>query len=149
VQEPVAPYSRKNRGKSSLIDHDEDLKSIPNQELFDPDDLVWDRSSLIDAAASQVMNQIGALTGGELVTERIWLERMNTVNVKHGYLEEGTLDWVIYLRSPGLRVTKAITTTYQVYQGKLDDAKYFRTPSGKVVPLTREHLMNYIQFGIT
>jgi len=130
------------------MEHDEDLRSLPNPDLFEPDDLVWDSSSLIQAAATQIDDQLNRLIGGDLVTERIWLERMLSVQIKEGHMEEGTLDWVVYLRSPGLRVTKAVTLTYPVEKGIIVDAKYFRDNAGKVIPLTREHILNFVQFGI-
>lgn len=133
---------------SGLEAHDEDLRALPNPDLFEPDDLVWDASSLITAAATQISDQLNNLVSGELVTERIWLERMYPVQVKEGHLEEGTLDWVVYLRSPGLRVTKAVTLTYPVENGKISDARYFKDIAGRVIPLTREHLLNYVHFGI-
>lgn len=133
---------------TNSAEHNEDLLSIPSPDLFEPDDLIWDRSSLISAAADMIQGQVGELIGGNLVMERIWLEKMNPTVVKNAHLEEGTLDWVVYLRSPALRVTKAISLSYPVNAGKVAKATYFRTSSGQVIPLTREHLLNFVQFGV-
>lgn len=116
-------------------------------EVFVPEDLEWDRTTLIDHAATMLWDQLGTVLGGSAVVDRVWLERMVAQKVTARHMEEGYLDWALLVGLPGNNVMKSVSLTYPVRNGKLEAAKYFRISTGGVIPLTKETLLNYITIG--
>lgn len=127
-------------------DKNEDF-DLHSDNLFNPDDLSWDKSTLIDTAATVLWNQMGTVLSGMALIDRVWLERMVAQKVANRHMEEGYLDWTLHIGLPGNKVTKSVTVTYPVRNGQLIEAQYFRIPSGSLIPLTKEGLLNYITVG--
>jgi len=127
------------------------IKSCPTlveEDMFSPETLAWDKSPLIDDAATMVWKQISGMLAGKAALSRIWLEKIIALKTAGRHLHEGELRWNLLVGLAQTKVAKAITVSYPVRQGKLRPAQYFEIPGGQAIPLTEAHLLNYLQLGM-
>lgn len=116
--------------------------------LFDPEDMVWKRSELLDQVADVVSTSLSEATGSELLTERLWMSKTVASKVHLGRLVEGQLEWTALLTNPVLKVSKTVTFPVPIIDGVIEKPKYFFDSSGRMMPFTHASLVNYVNLGI-